>query len=235
MRPSSSPAEKALAYARELGVERLASQLYPFLATARLIGPTPISDLLSWIDAQEAAGTRHSAFSPPSAGPAMIGRVDEAREIQAAAFHRATELGSALRSAICCSFGSEVERRAGDAAASERWAREACRRMEEMGHRAWLSTYAGLLGVCLCAPRALRRGRRAGGEEQVARARPTTSLRRRSGGRRGHRPGARRRGRGRRASAAGGRALARSHRRRRCSRPTCDRAVAGARPRRPAA
>jgi class 3 adenylate cyclase len=145
-------AEKALAYARELGVERLASPLYPFLATARLFGPTPISDLLSWIDAQEGAGTRHSAFPTARAvALAMVGRADEAREIQAAAYHRATELGSALLLSICSSFGSEVERRAGDAAASERWAREACRRMEEMGHRAWLSTYAGLLGVCLCA------------------------------------------------------------------------------------
>ena len=145
-------AERALEYARLGDDEWLASQLYPYLANARLDGPTPVAEVVSWIDAQEAAGTQHFAFVLiRGLALAMLGRFDDAREILEASYRHQGELASMVRLAICCSARSAVESAAGDAVAAERWAREACRRMEEMGHRAWLSTFSATLGVCLCA------------------------------------------------------------------------------------
>jgi class 3 adenylate cyclase len=146
-----SAAEKALAYARRLGDERLASNLYPFLVRARLYGPTPIPELLSWLDVQEAAGIDHAWF-PRVRGRAlaMVGRFDEARKLHATALRRAEERGAALQLAFSCASLRDVESTAGDFAAAEHWGREACRRMEEMGHSAYFSTFSGALAVCLC-------------------------------------------------------------------------------------
>jgi class 3 adenylate cyclase/predicted ATPase len=143
--------QKAVDQARRLGDERLWSQLSAYTANAYLFGPATVDETLAWLDSHDSSGM----YELPIAlvrGPtlAMAGRAAAARDICGAAYRRVVEQGSIVAAAICCSAAGEVEVTLGDAAAAERWLREACGRMEEMGHLAWLSTFAGQLGVVLC-------------------------------------------------------------------------------------
>ena len=81
----------------------------------------------------------------------MLGRFDEARSVQAAQHDRACEVGVEGAIAHSCSSGAEIEWLAGEPEAAYEWGREACERMEAMGQRSWLSTFAAELGHPLCA------------------------------------------------------------------------------------
>jgi class 3 adenylate cyclase/tetratricopeptide (TPR) repeat protein len=159
--------EKAAECARLAGDDRRLAVLIPRLASARFFGPTPVTDALGWIAEQEAAGVHHPAL------PAhrvlllgMLGRIDEARAAHAANHAKTLELGAGVPIASSCNIGGELEAAIGDFSAAERWCREACERMEAMGHQSWLSTMAGLLGIYLC-----RLGRYEEAEEWAGRSR----------------------------------------------------------------
>ena len=160
--------EKAVEYARMVGDERLASQLVlrslPMVAlTAR--HPSPSS--VSWIDLQEAAGRRHSAFIViRGLALAMLGRFDEARAIHDG------RVPPRRRARIAAASVHLLHRRS----ASERrpatpWRPSAGLGRDAAGWRpwaiaAWLSTAAGVLGECLC-----RLGRYDEADEQAERSR----------------------------------------------------------------
>ena len=144
--------EKAVEYARLAGDERRANVFIPFLTNARYFGPTPASEALRWIEEQQASGLQHPALTAHRAELlAMLGRPDEARAAHAAHHARMLELGAAVPEAISYDIAAEIEWLIGDIAAAERSRREACVRLEQMGHHSWLSTMAGTLGWLLCA------------------------------------------------------------------------------------
>jgi class 3 adenylate cyclase len=144
--------EKAFECSRLVGDDRRAALVLPQLANSRYLGPTPASELLGWLDRQEAAGLHHPAFTVYRAQAlAMLGRVDEARALHAANHSRLSDRAAAVPLAISCNIRAEIESMLGDAEAAERWGREGCERLEAMGHTSWLSTFAAMLGHPLFA------------------------------------------------------------------------------------
>jgi tetratricopeptide (TPR) repeat protein len=148
----------------------------PQLANARYFGPTPVSELVAWIDEQEAAGRHHPGFAAHRAqGLAMLGRIEESREVIVAHRAQVAEQGAAVPVAITCNVAAEIELMIGDAEAAARWGREACERMEAMGHLSWLSTMAAQLAHALVALGRddeayewAQKGRKLGAEDDLA-------------------------------------------------------------------
>jgi tetratricopeptide (TPR) repeat protein len=142
--------ERAAAHARRAG---LPHELLRWRAMARCFGTTPVSELLAWLDEQEAQGVRDiSVGKYRGIALAMLGRFDEARALLAE--HRAelADRGSGLELAAEMGLDSaEVELLAGDPAAAVELGQEGCRLLGEMGEQTILATAAGQLGQALCA------------------------------------------------------------------------------------
>ena len=142
--------ERAFEYAQLAGDERKTALVLPQLVNARYFGTTPAGEVIAWIDEQEAAGRHHTSLTLHRAQAlAMLGRVDEARATHAEHHARLSERGGAVPLAISCNIRAEIERMVGDAEAAADWGREACERMEAMGHWSWLSTFAPMRGHSL--------------------------------------------------------------------------------------
>jgi class 3 adenylate cyclase/tetratricopeptide (TPR) repeat protein len=142
--------EQATAHARRAG---LPDQLLGWRAMTRCFGTTPVSELLAWLDEQDAGGVQDISLRRyRGMALAMLGRFDEARAILAE--HRAelADRGGGLALATVMVFDSvNVELLAGDPAAAVELGEEGCRLLGEMGERTLLSTAAGNLGQALCA------------------------------------------------------------------------------------
>jgi class 3 adenylate cyclase len=142
--------EQAFVYAQRAG---LAHHFEWGRIAARLFGTTPVSELLEWLDAQEAGGVparylrRHRALSL-----AMLARFDEARALLAEQRAEIVDRGGGI--ALGTAMGQDevlVELQAGDHAAAAEIGEEACRLFDEQGEKALLSTAAGRLGQALYA------------------------------------------------------------------------------------
>jgi tetratricopeptide (TPR) repeat protein len=142
-------AEKALECAEQLGDDRLAALLLPHLVSSRYFGPTPASEVLSWIEESDYRSPALGFHGAQVLG--MLGRVEEARAMHEAAHERVKEIGAAVPVAISCNMRAELELMVGDHEAALSWGLEACDRMEAMGHSAWLSTMAAQVGHALFA------------------------------------------------------------------------------------
>ena len=142
--------ERAAAHARRAG---LPHELLGFRAAARLWGTTPVSELLAWLDDQEARGARHVNLRwYRGAAVARLGRLDEARAILADVRAELADRGGGIRLAGVTSQSSvDVELLAGDPAAAAELGREGCRLLEELGEQSLLSTGAGRLAQTLYA------------------------------------------------------------------------------------
>jgi class 3 adenylate cyclase/tetratricopeptide (TPR) repeat protein len=142
--------ERAAAHAQQAGMPH---QLVGPRGTARVYGTTPVSELLAWVDEQEAQGVRH-LFLRRYRGTAlaMLGRFDEARvslaELRAELADRGG--GTALASTTGHS-AVDVELLAGDPAAAAELGERGCRLFEELGEQSYLSTAAGKLAQALYA------------------------------------------------------------------------------------
>jgi class 3 adenylate cyclase/tetratricopeptide (TPR) repeat protein len=169
-------AEKAFEYATLSGDERRIAWLLPQLANARYFGPTPTSELLTWIDEQEAAGRHHPGIRAHRAQAlAMVGRIEEGRALIAEHRTRMAEQGAAVPVAISCNIAAEIELMVGNTEAAAHWGRQACDQMEAMGHTSWLSTMAAQLGHALVelgrddeAYEWAEKGRRLGADDDIA-------------------------------------------------------------------
>jgi tetratricopeptide (TPR) repeat protein len=139
--------ELALLHARRAGLPHLEIPLRSGLASARFFGSTPFADVLDWIDDEEAAGGRHDFLESLRAGTlALLGRVEEGREVIARLRSELVERGALLSLAlVLCQGVATLELDAGDAAAAVAAGEEGCRLLEEAGERGWLSTGAGHL------------------------------------------------------------------------------------------
>jgi class 3 adenylate cyclase/tetratricopeptide (TPR) repeat protein len=135
--------ERAAAHAQRAGLP------YEFLgwrATGRFFGATPVSELLAWLDEQQARGARdHSLDVRRAHALAMLGRVDEARAILDDVRAKLAERGVGITLAIASHDSLDLELWAGDPAAAVEFGEEGCRLYEELEEQSFLSTVAGRL------------------------------------------------------------------------------------------
>jgi class 3 adenylate cyclase/tetratricopeptide (TPR) repeat protein len=140
-------AEQALSCAQRAGLSHHESHLQPFFGNARWLGSAPISELLRWLDDQEARGIRHASLRCQRAGAtAMLGDVDASRAMLDELVADLRERGAVLGIPIVTNFRGEVELVAGDAADAAAHLEEACRIFREIGEQGWLSTTVAELG-----------------------------------------------------------------------------------------
>lgn len=142
--------DKAFAHAQRVG---LGHELVGRRAAARFFGNTPVSALLAWLDEQEAQGARYPTLRADRAGAvAMLGRFDEARAILTELRAELADRGGGIELAAVTGLGSAfVELLAGNATAAVVFGEEACRLLDEMGEKGFLSTMAGNLAQALYA------------------------------------------------------------------------------------
>jgi class 3 adenylate cyclase/tetratricopeptide (TPR) repeat protein len=139
--------ERALAYARRLGLLHAEASLLPSAGASRVFGTTPVSALVEWLDEQEARGHRHGALPMHRASAlAMTGRFDEARQILTDSRSEFIERGARIPVALVTAHGlPSLDLLAGDPRAAAESGEEGCRLLEELGDQAWLSTAVGKL------------------------------------------------------------------------------------------
>ncbi|HET7044630.1 MAG TPA: AAA family ATPase, partial [Gaiellaceae bacterium] len=138
--------ERAAAHAARAG---LPYEFVPWRATGRVVGSTPVSELLSWLDEHEAGAYSSRLPVRRVSGLAMQGRFDEARSIVADVHARAADRGGGMYLAGVLVTESKLALLEGDPAAAARCAAEATRLFEEAGARASASTAAAELARAL--------------------------------------------------------------------------------------
>jgi tetratricopeptide (TPR) repeat protein len=142
------------AYERAALHAQRAGRPYEFLtyrAGARFYGTAPLSDVLVWLDEQQARGVRHHRLDLRRSGTlAMLGRLDEALSLMDDVRAKVTERGD--RFGVANVLGQEsiyLSLVAGDPEAAAESGLEAMRLYEEIGERAYASTAAGWLAQAL--------------------------------------------------------------------------------------
>ena len=117
-------------------------------AMARLGAPQPpVSEVLRWMDEQEAQESAEGMSAVKSRALAMLGDFDQARAIMRELRSMQAEWGHSMALATTLGFDSLlVEYMAGDYAAAVQFGLEGCRLYEELGERSYLSGAAALLG-----------------------------------------------------------------------------------------
>ena len=142
--------DRAAAHAERAGVP---ARLFGYRSGMRFVGPTPVRDLLAWMDEQGEEGPRNANFRGFRANAmAMLGRFDDARAILADARAELADRGGGLWLAGLTGERSlEVELLAGDPAAAAAFGEAGCAMLDELGERSLLSTLLGLRGQALYA------------------------------------------------------------------------------------
>ncbi len=122
-------------------------------AYLQFIGPTPVTELLAWLDRNEPrVGRDLFLLAYRAMALAMLGRFDEARAILAEARAEQAERGGGVLLANITAFESVwVERWAGDPAAAAEFGAEGCRLHEELGEQWFLAHAVGNLAQALYA------------------------------------------------------------------------------------
>jgi tetratricopeptide (TPR) repeat protein len=121
-------------------------------AVGRYLGPTPLPELLGWIDRLDRAQTRGPYVRSMYAGAlAMSGRLDEARTLLAALLEELNERGNEAEIArVQRNLAMRLEELAGDPEAAAVAGQTGCVNLEERGDRSILSTAAPRLARVLC-------------------------------------------------------------------------------------
>jgi class 3 adenylate cyclase/tetratricopeptide (TPR) repeat protein len=142
--------ERAFVHAQQAG---LPDQLLGQRAFARLFGPTQVSELLAWLDEQEARVVRDQWLRTARARAlAMLGSFDEARALLAEVRAELAERGGRILLALTtCQESVDVELLADDPAAAAELGEEGCSLLDELGEQSMLSTAAGKLAQALYA------------------------------------------------------------------------------------
>ena len=142
--------ERAAAHARMAG---LPYELFRWRAGARFAGTTPVTELLAWLDEQEARGVRDTYIRGfRSRALARLGRFDEARAILAEARAEQADRGAGIGLKAVTGLASvDVELLAGDPAAAAELGEVGCRILDDLGEKGLRSTAAGKLAQALYA------------------------------------------------------------------------------------
>ncbi len=119
--------------------------------TARLSGPTPVSELLEWQAEQETRERRNPwARARRAQALAMLGRFDEAHAILSELRAEQSDHGSLISLAgISAEVSLDVELLAGDPAGAVEFGKEGCRLFEELGEKSGVSFAAARLAQAL--------------------------------------------------------------------------------------
>jgi class 3 adenylate cyclase/tetratricopeptide (TPR) repeat protein len=121
--------------------------------SARFFGTTPVTELLAWLDGQEAGGMPpHYLREYRALALAMLGRFDQARVILEDVRAERADRGGGI--ALATVMGQDqvlVELLAGEHSAAAELGEEACRLLDERGEKSILSTAAGRLAQALYA------------------------------------------------------------------------------------
>ena len=135
--------ELAAVHARATGIH---GELLGWRALARLYGSTPVPAVLAWLDENEPREGRDDWLRGCRAvAVAMVGRVEEGREILATTRSELVERGASLQHAILTAIESAlVELFAGDPARAAELGAEGCRLLEELDAQSFLSTAAAV-------------------------------------------------------------------------------------------
>jgi class 3 adenylate cyclase/tetratricopeptide (TPR) repeat protein len=149
MGPGLVAVERAFAHARQAGYAP--PGYFAWGAACRYFGTTPVSELLAWLDENEAqAGRDHFLRAYRAGALAMVGRFDEARAILAEVRGELEERGGGVLLANITAFESvDVERWAGDPAAAARFGAEGFKLHEELGEQGFMSAAASDLAQAL--------------------------------------------------------------------------------------
>ncbi len=142
--------DRAAEYARRLG---LADQFLVWRSLFRVLGTTPASEFLAWLEAQTEGKPRALANEQLRATAlAMLGRTDEARSVIANAVRELEDRGAQVTIGEALGFGALViELLAGDADAAVAAGEEGCRLLEATGEVSFVSAVAGMLARALVA------------------------------------------------------------------------------------
>jgi class 3 adenylate cyclase/tetratricopeptide (TPR) repeat protein len=154
--------DNALEWARASGQPHLESELTLNFNAAKMLGSTPVSEHLTWLEELEAS----RAFPPSTVNRAlclaMLGRFDEARSTFAKGLALLEETGNEFGVAISRGqVGQEIEALAGDFAAAVEHLEFGCRYLDAIGARAVESTWQGNLALHLAALGRLEEAERA--------------------------------------------------------------------------
>jgi len=133
--------ERSLVHARRLGSPHYDE--WVMLADAHFYGRTPVPEMLSWLDEQEAYGHRHHELSLCRASAlAMLGRTDAARALIAEVRGELRERGDLMELAIVAHWPAYVELLAGNPSGADGYLAEAFDFLEVHGERGIRSTLA---------------------------------------------------------------------------------------------
>jgi class 3 adenylate cyclase/tetratricopeptide (TPR) repeat protein len=141
--------ERAVVHARRAGDRAFALAMVRMVSSACLSGPTPVEEVLRWLEQPENAAP--TTLGHRARLEAMQGRFEPARSLGRQAQARAEELGEAYAIASGWGRGYFIETLAGDTVEAERRVRRWWELIEQMGESTWLSTPAGYLAHALCA------------------------------------------------------------------------------------
>ena len=148
----------------ELGLEHLARagkggrievELVWLNRASYVLGPTPVPEALARLDALDATVGDSLVMKANGDGArarliAMQGRIEEARELAAAARETVRSAGMAVSAAGMSMYSAWVEQHAGDTDAWERALRDGLAELEGSNERAFSATITGFLAQCLC-------------------------------------------------------------------------------------
>jgi class 3 adenylate cyclase/tetratricopeptide (TPR) repeat protein len=144
MAASVEALEHAVAHAQRAGYPT--ELLIAWSEVGRFLGPTPLSEVLAWQDAQDAQVRRNPNLRAHRArAMAMLDRFDEARAVVADLRAERAERGGYLLGILSASAAVDVELLSGNPAAAITPGEELCRLYEEGGLLMYLSWAAGMV------------------------------------------------------------------------------------------
>ena len=142
---------EAVERAAEYRPER-AGDLLAWRGGARLEGPRPVAQLLAWLDEPEQRQAQEPWLDSYRAhGLAMLGRIDEGRELIAATRAVCADRGARFEVAVFTGQqAAEIELLAGDPAAAAELATEGCTQLETLGDHYFRLPIVARLTQILC-------------------------------------------------------------------------------------
>jgi tetratricopeptide (TPR) repeat protein len=140
--------ERIVTHARRAGAEMIARFGEHNCVNAQQEGATPVSECLRWLD-EHPHLEQQSALPLRSRFLAMLGRFDEARELQAHSAQRLTELGSIRGPLVLALRRYYVSMLEGDYGHAEAAAREMCERALTTGELSSFLEFSPMLALAL--------------------------------------------------------------------------------------
>jgi class 3 adenylate cyclase/tetratricopeptide (TPR) repeat protein len=148
--------ERGLEHLARIGRRgRVEAELVWLIRAGYVLGPTPVAEALARLDELETIVGDSLVMQASSDGSrarliAMQGRIEEARQLAAAARETVRSAGMTVSAAGMSMYSAWVEQHAGDTEAWEQALRDGLAELEGSDERAFTATITGYLAQCLC-------------------------------------------------------------------------------------